>query len=102
MNAHAPREPDLLSRLPADRCDRWQRGEPVRVEEYPGRHPELEELPEHFLRLVYAEVLLRERRGETPALVEYLARFPRIAGALEVQWRLHELMRGATGPLAPS
>jgi serine/threonine protein kinase len=82
----------LLSRLRAELSERWQRGDPVRVEDYLERHPELVSEPEALVGLIYAEVLLRLESGETPTLDEYLQRFPEHADSLRQCWAIHRLI----------
>jgi serine/threonine protein kinase len=45
------------------------------------------------LDLIYSEVLLREQRGEQPALAEYLERFPDLADQLRLQFELDEVVQ---------
>jgi serine/threonine protein kinase/tetratricopeptide (TPR) repeat protein len=72
------------------RC--WQRGECRRVEAYLRDHPVLGEDADALLDLVYHEILLRTRRGETPALEEYLPRFPQLEAQLRDQFDVHQAM----------
>src|SRR5438046_2053812 len=59
----------------ADQVLRWRRGERVPAEAYFRLHPAFAENDSAF-ELVYAELLLRESLGETPAPEEYAWRFP--------------------------
>jgi tetratricopeptide (TPR) repeat protein/tRNA A-37 threonylcarbamoyl transferase component Bud32 len=68
----------------------WGRGESVRVEEYLDSHPELADDAEAVLDLIYHEVLLRTRRGEAPALDEYVSRFPHLELPLRDQFDVHD------------
>ena len=60
-----PKEPlrQLASRLLDEQRARWEGGDPVPVEDYLRRHPELEADPEAVVDLIYQEVLLQRRRG---------------------------------------
>jgi eukaryotic-like serine/threonine-protein kinase len=71
----------------------WERGECLPVEAFLERHPVLRGSPQAVVELIYAEVLLRERRGETPQPVEYLNRFPQYADALRRSFAFHNAMR---------
>ena len=62
---------------------RWQRGERVPVEAYFQNDPSLSRDEEAAIDLIYCEFLLRSERGETPALDEYLTRFPQYAARLQ-------------------
>jgi WD40 repeat protein len=83
---------------------RWQRGERIPVETWLEQHPGLRADEEAALLLIYQEVILREERGETPQLEEYLARFPQWAAQLRDQFEVHgalaseRLFPGAGGP----
>jgi tetratricopeptide (TPR) repeat protein len=90
--------PASLPALCADQRARWQRGEPVRVEDYVARHPELLADTEQLLDLIYQEVVLREEAGESPRLDEYLQRFGSLAESLRPIFEVHE----AIVKLAPS
>jgi tetratricopeptide (TPR) repeat protein/tRNA A-37 threonylcarbamoyl transferase component Bud32 len=90
--ADAEATPTGTSALRADQFACWQRGEPIRVEEYLVRHPELAQDAEAVLDLVYGELLLREQAGESPKLEEYLDRFPHLAERLRRQFAVHQLL----------
>jgi serine/threonine protein kinase/tetratricopeptide (TPR) repeat protein len=78
----------------------WRRGECLPAEYYLGRHPELLDLPERAVRLVYEEVCLRQERGEDVAAEELLRRFPRWAEALAVMLDCHRLVQERLAPPA--
>jgi serine/threonine-protein kinase len=59
-----------------DQRERWQRGEPVLVEEYLSREPSLRSEAAAVVDLAYGEFLQRCDRGERPSPQEYLDRFP--------------------------
>ena len=80
----------LVAVLRVDQQERWKAGERVPAETYLSAHPELEADPEKAFELIYREFLLREDRGERPALEEFVARFPRYAERLRQQVEWHE------------
>ena len=93
-NAHR----DVTKALLADQRSRWQAGQPLSVESYLSQHPSLVEHPECVLDLIYQEVFLREQRGETAHLEEYLKRFPQYAADLRLQFEVHQAIQpGAAG-----
>jgi hypothetical protein len=85
-------------RLLVHQCRSWQRGEPLPVEAFLGRHPGLASDPEALLDLIYNEVVLRELAGDAPRLAEYLRRFPHLAEQLRRQFEVHQALE--TGFLA--
>jgi serine/threonine protein kinase/tetratricopeptide (TPR) repeat protein len=60
------------------------------VEAYLAQHPDLQADDELLLELIYHEMVLREERLDPPRLKEYVGRFPRLAGELEIQFEVHE------------
>jgi serine/threonine-protein kinase len=60
----------------------WQRGEPVPIESYLERFPELAGNADALSGLVEGELSLREARGESPRIEEYLQRFPQYSEQL--------------------
>jgi predicted Ser/Thr protein kinase len=87
----------LLARLLTEQRQRWAWGDRVRVEGLLRQHPELGDDPEAVLDLIYQEVFLRERQGQTPERDEYLQRFPQLADALIAQFDVHQAIQ--TGPV---
>src|SRR4051794_22784822 len=78
-----PADPaDLVAVLLVDQQHRWEAGQRVPAEAYLRRFPALCGDPEAAVEVAYGEFLLRERRGERPALAEYQWRFPEHAGRL--------------------
>lgn len=65
-----------------DQRESWLRGECLGVEHYVKHVPCLADSPEGIGTLVGAEMRLRENRGESPALDEYLQRFPQLSAYL--------------------
>src|SRR5262245_55042983 len=82
--------------LRADQAERWQRGERVLVETYLEQFPSLRADAEALLDLVFSEVVLRERLGESPRLEEYVLRFPAHEAYLRLQFALHEALAAAS------
>ncbi len=62
-----------------DQREHWLRGDCLRVEDFLARAPDLADSPEGVGDLIGSEIRLRENRGESPTLDEYLWRFPRYA-----------------------
>src|SRR5262249_33668830 len=87
---------ELLEVLTADQRYRWETGRPVRAEEYLERFPLCRD-EEAALQLIYSEFLLRRQLGDSPRVEEYLGRFPGLAGPLERQLMLEEMVRGMAG-----
>jgi hypothetical protein len=75
----------LIELVHEDLEQRLQLGESVRVEAYLGEYPELASDAVVAADLIAAEFVLREKRGETPQLVDYQARFPQLAQMLPQQ-----------------
>src|SRR5581483_9110981 len=84
-----------------DQRRRWRLGQRALVESYVERHPALVGNPEHLLDLIYNEVVLREKAGETPRLEEYLGRFPHLADRLKEQFALDEVLWSRCRPAPP-
>jgi len=78
--------------LAVDQRERWRGGERIAAEDYLRPYPALQAAVEPALELVYGEVVLREERGEAPALNEYLERFPQYAARLREQFQLHQAL----------
>jgi WD40 repeat protein/serine/threonine protein kinase len=98
---------EVVAVLLVDQRERWQIGERIPAESYLRRFPALESDAEAVVELAYGEFLLREERGERPALDEYLWRFPTQARRLRQQVHLHLALAGPnsvtdTAPEQPS
>jgi len=78
--------------LRVDQWERRRRGEWVPAESYLDAFPTVTHDPERAIDLVFAEYLLREQLGESPALDEYARRFPQYADQLTLQVELHRAM----------
>jgi tetratricopeptide (TPR) repeat protein len=79
----------LAALLRAEQRARWQLGDPVRVEAFLQRHPELASDTDGVLDLIYNEVVLREKAGEMPQLAEYLERFADLTEPLRLLFEVH-------------
>src|SRR3954468_14744691 len=91
-------EPDAppaarLSVLRSDLNLRWEADGPVRVEEYRGRYPDLDD--ETLVALIYEEFCLREDDGDAPVPAEYDERFPDLIDRLRRVFDIHDLVGGA-------
>jgi WD40 repeat protein len=87
---------EVVAVLLVDQRERWQLGERIPAESYLRRFPFLEGNSEAVVELAYGEFLLREQRGEQPALQEYLWRFPEHQVRLRQQVELHCALRGTS------
>src|SRR5262249_7813801 len=86
----------LLERLRSEQRECWDRGEHVLAEMYLQQHATLRDSADSALELVYNEVLLREKCGETPHLEEYVQRFPQLAPGLKRLFEVHQVLE--SGP----
>jgi serine/threonine protein kinase/Flp pilus assembly protein TadD len=77
----------LISRLTAEMRDRWCAGDRVRAEFFLDRHPELDDQPEAAIRLILEEFCLHQECGAAVTVAEFVRRFPRWRGQLEVVLR---------------
>jgi WD40 repeat protein len=91
----------LVAVLRVDQRERSRLGQWIPAEAYLETYPALQGSPEHAVDLVFAEYLLREERGEQPAVAEYVERFPQYALELELQIELHEAL-GADRDVPPT
>jgi tetratricopeptide (TPR) repeat protein/tRNA A-37 threonylcarbamoyl transferase component Bud32 len=86
----------LARLLLADQSAHWSKGEPVLVEGYLEKNPELQSDHEAVLDLIYNEIVLRQSAGEEPGLAEYLQRFPHLSSDLGLLFEVHgAIERGA-------
>jgi lipopolysaccharide biosynthesis regulator YciM len=84
------RDPALIVMvLRVDQRERCRLGQWVPAEDYLNAFPVVREHAESAVDLIFAEFLLREERGESPAAEEFLRRFPDRAGELKLQLELH-------------
>jgi serine/threonine protein kinase/Flp pilus assembly protein TadD len=84
---------ELGESLAAEMAAAWACGERLPAEHYLSHHPELQELPEAAVRLVYEEICLRQERGEEVTGEELAHRFPRWASELLVMLDCHRLVQ---------
>ena len=73
----------------------WNSGKRASVEALLDRFPALRDDGEAVLDLIYHEVLLRRKRGETPEHAEYCDRFPDRAESLVMQFAADLAMRSS-------
>ncbi len=92
----------LAARLLDDQSQRWQEGDPVRVEAYLEQHPELRDDADGLLDLIFNEILLREEQGEAPDPAEYVERFPWMVEQLRPHFAVHQFVRPETVALSGS
>jgi serine/threonine-protein kinase len=92
---------DVLAGLVGEQRRRWQGGERALVETLLEKQPPLREDPEAVVDLIYNEILLREERGETPQLAEYVQRFPHLADELAVQFEVDQGFRRDAQAVVP-
>lgn len=85
-----PDTDEVLEQTLAEQRRRSETGNPVSVEALLEAAPTLRSNPEGVLDLIYQEIMLREARGEKPALKDYVARFPDYAGQLQILFELEE------------
>jgi eukaryotic-like serine/threonine-protein kinase len=78
----------------------WAGGEPQSVEALLEVRPALRDDTDRVLDLIYHEVLLRQRWGESPQLDEYVARFPHLGNALRAQFEVHHALQPGTSLLS--
>jgi serine/threonine-protein kinase len=89
---------DLLDVIETDRAERWRRGERIKAERYLRDFPALRNDAELSLVIIYGEYYLRKEFGETPSLMEYVARFPAHARRLRDQVMWHEAIELSGSP----
>lgn len=95
--SHAdPDTDEVLEQTLAEQRRRSEAGNPVSVEALLEAAPTLRSNPEGVLDLIYQEIMLREARGEKPALKDYVARFPDYANQLQILFELEEAIEPPT------
>ena len=80
---------ELVDDLRDEQRRRWLAGDRVAAETVLDHHPRVRDHAEHALEFIYGEVLLREERGEFPAIEEYSRRFPGLADRLVLLFEVH-------------
>ncbi len=88
-------EDGLVQRLEEQRSA-WNSGQRVLVEELVDRPI----APEDLMDFIYAEVVLRESKGERVTPEEYCNRFPKLATEITKQFQIHTLL-SSDGTSAP-
>src|SRR5947207_11096401 len=63
--------------------ERWLAGDCAGADYFLDLHPELQDLPDAAVRLIFEEFCLRQERGEPVNVAEFLSRFPRWRNQLE-------------------
>jgi serine/threonine protein kinase/Flp pilus assembly protein TadD len=82
---------------------RWRGGEPIPVEDYLDRNPELANYPEIAVRLIYEEMCVRRELGDEAPSHEYFQRFPQWRPSLEMVLECHRILEpDLSGPLYPA
>jgi WD40 repeat protein len=79
-----------------DQRRRWEQGDRVLVETYLTDRPGLRSEIDQVLELIEHELVLREERGETPQLEEYVRRFPDLARDLQLHFEVHAALQTET------
>jgi serine/threonine-protein kinase len=82
---------DRMVHLLTEQQRRWEQGEQIFVEDILKANPDLSTDPERVLDLIYNEIILRERRGESPSSNEYAGRFPELSDAIRRQFEIHRV-----------
>jgi serine/threonine protein kinase len=105
---------ELVEALRHEQRRQWEAGQRVPTETYLQRHPELRADTERAIELIYNEIVLRQRGGESPRLHEYQERFPHLAERLELVFEVHAALEAdsaavgettvtdTTGPAPPA
>jgi WD40 repeat protein/serine/threonine protein kinase len=88
----------LALRLACEQQYRWREGNRVPVEAYLDKHPDLHADVDGLMDLICNEWALREARGESIQLDEYLHRFPNLDQSLRMQWEVRDYCRAMTRP----
>ena len=70
-----------------DLQERWKTGQPLKVEEYVERFPELATDPDAIVALVQTERKAQFGIDTTPDISEIVQRFPQLAGPLQEQFQ---------------
>ena len=82
-----------VTHLLATQRETWEQGGRISVEVLLQQHPVLEENSDGLLDLIYNEIFLREQKGESPQLEEYLLRFPDLADSIRAQFDVHQAIQ---------
>lgn len=83
----------LITYLLTTQRETWEQGGRASIEVLLQQHPALKEESDGLLDLIYNEVFLREQKGESPQLEEYLLRFPELADSIRAQFEVHQAIQ---------
>ena len=89
----------MFETLPVDQQERWQRGERVLIADYLARYPTLADDLPTLAQLICGEIALRVAAGESPAIHEYLDRFP--SCRIEIERQFSDGGVKAAAPVTP-
>ncbi|MBW3600012.1 MAG: serine/threonine protein kinase, partial [Planctomycetes bacterium] len=78
---------------------RWRLGDRVAIEELLQRDPPLAEDDRVVLELVYTELRLRSRAGESSSLADYASRFSTLGEKLTLLFEIHKALEDLEEPL---
>jgi serine/threonine protein kinase len=70
----------------------WDDDDPISIENLLSEAPVLRKQSAAVVDLIYAEVLLREQRGEHPSKEDYVFRFPKLSDSIERQFQVHRVL----------
>jgi tetratricopeptide (TPR) repeat protein len=87
---------ELVDVLLVDQRERWLLGERVPAEVYLREYPTVSRESEAAFELIYAEIMIREKLGETAIVEEYWAAYPEFKARLKLQLDLHEALEAST------
>jgi hypothetical protein len=87
---------ELVDDLRDEQRRRWLVGDRVTAETVLDRNPRVRDDAEHALEFIYGEVMLREERGEFPAIEEYARRFPGLAERLVLLFEVHRALESGS------
>lgn len=76
----------------------WNDDDPISIEMFLAETPVLREQSSAIVDLIYAEILLREQRGENPSKEEYVSRFPNLSDSIERQFQIHRALEPSDQP----
>jgi serine/threonine-protein kinase len=95
-DAGGPSDEEALGVLRFDQCQQWRAGVRIPAEFYVQSFTVLRTDPDQALVLIYGEYLLRQELGESPALDEYVRRFPDHSDRLRRQDEFHRAVEGSS------
>src|SRR5688572_12036153 len=101
---HLPRGSRVISSLNAaleEQRTAWRAGQRLRAEDALAQRPELAGDPDAVLELALQEFALRRAAGESPAVEEYVRRFPALRQGLLRQLAPSFFAPPTSAPLSP-